>query len=162
MRKNQLHSLHLDQTCGIRSHYRQFLSYVPEEIQLFSQQLAKKLTDWELTSSSDYVPLVGESLCFPDYLLTHNSGKKVALELFHTWHAAPLQARLQQLDAQNRAPLLIGVNRSLFKNAELANQVESSTYFQRFGFYFREVPTATKIIPLLNALLNEDHLIHTE
>jgi hypothetical protein len=94
--------------------------------------------------------------------MTHYSGKKVALELFHTWHAAPLRNRLQQLDAQNGAPLLLGVNRSLLKNAELADQVESSTYFQRFGFYFREVPTAAKIIPLLNALQNDDHLIHTE
>ncbi|MBT5794796.1 MAG: DUF790 family protein [Deltaproteobacteria bacterium] len=153
IRKDQLHSLHLDQTCGIRSHYRQFLSYVPEEIALFSQQLAKKIPSWQLTSSSDYVPLVGESLCFPDYLLTHSSGKKVAMELFHTWHAAPLRNRLQQLDAQNGFPLLIGVNRSLLKNEELAEKVESSPYFSRFGFYFREAPTAAKIIPLLDEWL---------
>ena len=161
MRKNQLHKLELNQTCGISSHYRQFLAYVPEEIQSLSQQFKIKAPAWQLTSSADYVPLVGETLCFPDYLMTHNSGKKVALELFHTWHAAPLQARLQQLDAQNGAPLLLGVNRSLLKNADLAVQVESSPYFSRFGFYFREVPTATKIIPLLNALQNEDLLIHT-
>ena len=126
MRKNQLHSLHLDQTCGIRSHYRQFLSYVPEEIHLLSQQLAKKIPAWELTSSAGYLKLTGESVCFPDYLLTHSSGKKVAMELFHTWHAAPLQERLQQLDAQNHAPLLLGVNRSLLNNEELAKKVESS------------------------------------
>jgi predicted nuclease of restriction endonuclease-like RecB superfamily len=153
IRKNQLHSLHLDQACGIISHYRQFLSYVPEEIALFSQQLSKKLPSWQLTSSSDYVPLIGESLCFPDYLLTHSSGKKVALELFHTWHAAPLRNRLQQLDEQNVFPLLIGVNRSLLKNTELVEQIESSPYFSHFGFYFREVPTAAKIIPLLEEWL---------
>ena len=155
MRKNQLHSLYLDQACGIISHYRQFLSYVPEEIALFSQQLSKNLPSWQLTSSSDYVPLIGESLCFPDYLLTHNSGKKVALELFHTWHAAPLRNRLQQLDEQNEFPLLIGVNRSLLKNTELVEQIESSPYFSRFGFYFREVPTAAKIIPLLEEWIKE-------
>ena len=153
MRKNQLHSLHLDQTCGIRSHYRQFLSYVPEEIHLLSQQLAKKIPAWELTSSAGYLKLTGESACFPDYLLTHSSGKKVAMELFHTWHAAPLQERLQQLDAQNHAPLLLGVNRCLLKNEELAKKVESSPYFSRFGFYFREAPTAAKIIPLMGKWL---------
>jgi predicted nuclease of restriction endonuclease-like RecB superfamily len=155
MRKNQLHSLHLDQTCGIRSHYRQFLSYVPEEIALLSQQLVKKLPAWQLTSSSDYVPLVGESLCFPDYLLTHSSGKTVAMELFHTWHAAPLRNRLQQLDEQNGSPLLIGVNRNLLKNTELAEIVETSPYFSRFGFYFREAPTAAKVIPLLDEWIKE-------
>ncbi len=153
MRKNQLHSLHLDQTCGIRSHYKQFLAYVPEEIKLLSQQLAKKLPAWELTSSADYLQLTGESVCFPDYLLTHSSGKKVAVELFHTWHSAPLQDRLQQLDLQKGSPLLIGVNRSLLKNAELSDQIESSSYFSCFGFYFREAPTIAKIIPLLNAWL---------
>ena len=97
--------------------------------------------------------MTGESVCFPDYLLTHSTGKKVAMELFHTWHAAPLQERLQQLDAQNHAPLLLGVNRSLLKNEELAKKVESSPYFSHFGFYFREAPTAAKIIPLMGKWL---------
>ena len=153
IRKNQVHSLHLDQSCGIRSHYRQFLAYIPEEIQLFSQQLAKQIPGWELTSSPEFVTLTGESLCFPDYLLTHCSGKKVALELFHTWHAAPLRSRLDQLDAQNEAPLLIGINRGLLKNVQLAEQVEASVYFSHYGFFFREVPTAAKLRPLLDAWL---------
>lgn len=153
IRKNQVHSLHLDQSCGIRSHYRQFLAYIPEEIQFFSQQLAEQIPGWELTSSPEFVTLTGESLCFPDYLLTHCSGKKVALELFHTWHAAPLRSRLDQLDAQNEAPLLIGINRGLLKNVQLAEQVESSVYFSHYGFLFREVPTPAKLRPLLDAWL---------
>mgnify|MGYP001165091899 FL=1 len=76
---------------GIRSHLRQFLSYVPDEIQTLSKQISEKLPDWELTSSSDFVALEGESLCFPDYFLTHKSGKSVSLELFHKWHLTPPQ-----------------------------------------------------------------------
>jgi hypothetical protein len=87
--------------------------------------------------------------------LTHSSGKTVAVELFHTWHAAPLLDRLQQLDSQNRVPLLVGVNRSLLKNEEFAEKVKSSSYFSRFGFYFREAPTAAKIIPLLESWIKE-------
>ncbi len=153
IRKNLVHSLHLDQSCGIRSHYRQFLAYIPEEIKLFSQQLAKQIPGWELTSSPEFVTLTGESLCFPDYLLTHYSGKKVALELFHTWHAAPLRSRLDQLDAQNEAPLLIGISRGLLKNVQLAEQVEASVYLSHYGFFFREAPTAAKLRPLLDAWL---------
>ena len=77
------------------------------------------------------------------------------MELFHTWHAAPLRNRLQQLDAQNGSPLLIGVNRNLLKNTELAEIVETSPYFSRFGFYFREAPTAAKIMPLLDKWIKE-------
>ena len=150
IRKNQVHTLHLDQSCGIRSHYRQFLSYIPEEIQLFSQQFTKQIPGWELTSSPEFVTLTGESLCFPDYLLTHCSGKKVALELFHRWHAAPLRSRLDQLDTQNEVPLLIGINRGLLKNVQLAEHVEASVYFSHYGFFFREAPTASKLRPLLD------------
>ncbi|MDP6330413.1 MAG: DUF790 family protein, partial [SAR324 cluster bacterium] len=155
IRKNQVHSLHLDQSCGIRSHLRQFLAYVPDEIQMFSQQVSNKLPEWELTSSSDFVPLVGESLCFPDYLLTHISGKSVSLELFHKWHLIPLKSRLEQLDAQQGSPLLIGINRSLLKDEPLANQVEASTYFSRYGFFFREAPTTTKLLPVLDAWIKD-------
>tara|TARA_Y100000031_G_scaffold130710_1_gene150554 strand:- start:882 stop:2147 length:1266 start_codon:yes stop_codon:yes gene_type:complete len=151
--KNRTYILQLDQSCGIRSHLRQFLAYVPEEIKKLSQQLAKKLPDWTLSSSNDFVHLSGENLCFPDYLLKHISGKKVPLELFHNWHSAPLLNRLSQLDAQKEAPLLIGINRSLLKNKDVANKLESSSYFFRFGFLFRDFPTTAMLLPRLETWL---------
>lgn len=152
--KNRTYILQLDQSCGIRSHLRQFLAYVPEEIEKLGLQLAKKLPDWTLSSSNDFVPLSGENMCFPDYLLKHISGKKVPLELFHNWHSAPLLNRLSQLDAQKEAPLLIGINRSLLKNKDVANKLESSDYFSRFGFLFRDVPTTAMLLPLLEIWLS--------
>jgi len=151
--KNRTYILQLDQSCGIRSHLRQFLAYVPEEIKMLSQQLAKKLPEWTLSSSNDFVNLSGENLCFPDYLLKHISGKKVQLELFHNWHSAPLISRLFHLDAQKEAPLLIGINRSLLKNKDVANKLESSPYYSRFGFIFRDVPTTAMLLPRLETWL---------
>ncbi len=120
--KNRTYILQLDQSCGIRSHLRQFLAYVPEEIQKLGQQLAKKLPDWTLSS--------------------------------HNWHSAPLLNRLSQLDAQKEAPLLIGINRSLLKNKDVANKLESSDYFSRFGFLFRDVPTTAMLLPRLETWLS--------
>ncbi len=151
--KNRTYIMQLDQSCGIRSHLKQFLAYVPEELQKLGQQLAKKLPDWTLSSSNDFVPLYGENMCFPDYLLKHISGKKVPLELFHNWHSAPLLNRLSQLDSQKQAPLLIGINRSLLKNKDVANKLESSSYFSRFGFLFRDVPTVAMLLPRLETWL---------
>ena len=151
--KNRTYILKLDQSCGIRSHLRHFLSYVPEEFQKLSHQLAKKIPDWTLTSSNDFVPLSGENMCFPDYLLKHISGKKVPLELFHYWHSVPLLNRLTQLDSKKEFPLLIGVDRSLLKNKDVTKKLESSTYFSRFGFLFRNVPTATMLLPRLETWL---------
>ena len=154
--KNQVYTLHLNQSCGIRSHLRQFLAYVPDEIQIFSEQVSKKLLDWELTTSLDFVPLVGESLCFPDFLLTHKSGKTVSLELFHRWHLNPLKSRLDQLDSQQDSPLLIGINKSLINDDQLATQVNASKYFASFGFIFSEVPTATKLLPVLDSWVKDN------
>ena len=152
--KNRTYILQLDQSCGIRSHLRQFLAYVPEEIEKLGLQLAKKLPDWTLSSSNDFVTLSGENMCFPDYILKHISGKKVPLELFHNWHSAPLLNRLSQLDAQKETPLLIGINRSLLKNKDVANKLESSDYFSRFGFLFRDVPTTAMLLPRLETWLS--------
>ena len=151
--KNKTHILQLDQSCGIRSHLRQFLAYVPEEIQKLGQQLAKKLPDWTLSSSIDFVSLSGENVCFPDYFLKHISGKRVSLELFHNWHSEPLLNRLTQLEDQKEPPLLLGINRSLLKNKDVANKIENSKYFSRFGFLFRDIPTATMLLPRLETWL---------
>lgn len=154
--KNQVHTLHLNQSCGIHSHLHQFLSYVPDEIQIIIEKISKKLLDWELTTSSDFVPLVGESLCFPDYLLTHKSGKTVSLELFHRWHSNPLKSRLDQLDSQTDSPLIIGINKSLLNDDQIATQVDASKYFSGFGFIFSEVPTATKLLPVLESWVKDN------
>ena len=148
--KNKTYTLELNQDCHIRSHYKHFLSYVPKEIDLLSKQIEIKIPAWKLTSESDYLKLNGESVCFPDYLLTHNSGKKVQVEIFHTWHSSPLLERLQQLDSQNHAPLILGVENSLLKNEEIVKKLESSSFFSNFGFFFREVPTVTKITLVLD------------
>ena len=39
--------------------------------------------------------------------------------------------------------LLIGINRSLLKNEQLAEQVEASMYFTQYGFFFRETSEGT-------------------
>ena len=154
IRKNKIYTLNLDQSCGIQSHYQQFLAYIPEEIELLSKQITKKMPSWNLTPSADFLNLGGELICFPDYLFTHSSGKNVSMELFHTWHSVPLNTRLEQLEKLNGAPLLIGVNRSLLRKQDLYDQINSSKYFSRFGFFFNDAPSSSKISPLLDKWIN--------
>ena len=85
--------------------------------------------------------------------MKHISGKRVSLELFHNWHSEPLLNRLTQLEDQKEAPLLLGINRSLLKNKDVANKIENSKYFSRFGFLFRNIPTATMLLPRLETWL---------
>jgi len=50
--------------------------------------------------------------------------------------------------------LLIGVNRSLLRKQDLYDQFNSSKYFSRFGFFFNDAPSASKISPLLDKWIN--------
>ncbi len=150
--KQKLFCLELNQACQIRSHYQQFLAYIPEEIELFQQTFQQKSQSWHIEPATHFIPLEGELYCFPDYTLKHVSGREMSMELFHTWHASHLIVRLQQLERCSEPPLLIGITRNLLKDSLVAQSVENSAYFSQFGFTFREMPTADKVLPLLESL----------
>ncbi len=99
------------------------------------------------------MPLSGEYYCFPDFVLTHSGGSQVALELFHPWHASHLTARLDTLAESKSPALLIGVSRVLLKDPLVAEATEQSDYFQNFGFEFNQMPTVTKLGPVLERWL---------
>ena len=143
--------LQLDPSCGIRSHYQQFHDYVPPEFQQISDRLKERQPEWQLELAGSFVPLPGDRYCFPDFVLQHQTGASVALELFHGWHAGPLRQRLQQLEEVQGVPLLLGVSNSLSKNPELGVALETSSYFQTFGFSFRELPTVDKFTKVLQS-----------
>ncbi len=147
------HTLTIDENSGLQPYAHQFLAYVPEEIRLFQELFKQKVKAWQIEPAGNFVPLAGEFYCFPDFLLTHSSGRKIALELFHPWHASQLTARLQQLETAEKPPLILGVAKTLLKDPLVAGDVESSPYFARFGFVFREMPTMNKLSPILNTIL---------
>ncbi len=151
-------SLELDQTCQIRSHYQQFLAYIPEEIEMFQQTFQQKSQSWHIEQATRFIPLEGELYCFPDYTLTHASGLGVSMELFHAWHASHLTARLHQLEHGSESPLLIGITKKTSQDPLVKQTVENSAYFSRFGFIFREMPTADKVTPILEQLVEEETL----
>ena len=150
VRKSTTHRLELDSSCGIRSHYRPFLAYVPESLQLLQQSVTTKLPEWTLEPAADFLALEGEQYCFPDFLLKHQSGAQVPLELFHGWHTGPLKARLAQLENCPDPPLLLGVSRTLLKDAELNGLLEASDYFRFHGFLFRDTPSVERLRPVLD------------
>lgn len=147
--------LALDKSCGLQPYFHRFLAYVPEEILFFQETFQEKAGGWEIAPASNFIPLEGEFYCFPDYTLTHVSGAEISLELFHPWHAAHLTARLQHLGNLEKPPLIIGVSKVLLNDPLLAQSVENSPYFSRYGFVFREMPTAEKVLPVLERVLEK-------
>ena len=152
--RNRGHSrLLLDESCGIKPISQQFLAYIPEDIQLFQTMLHNKTDDWQIRPGSQFLPLVGDFYCFPDYQLVHKSGVETAIELFHPWHQGHLIARLNTLAEQTDVPLILGVSRELEKKPMIAEALTASAYFSKFGFTFRDVPTMRTLLPILNSLV---------
>ena len=143
----------LDESCGIKPISKQFLAYIPEDIQLFQTMLHNKTNDWQIRPGSQFLPLVGDFYCFPDYQLVHKSGVETAIELFHPWHQGHLIARLNTLAEQTDVRLILGVSRELEKKPIIAAALAASAYFSKFGFIFRDVPTMRTLLPILNSLV---------
>ena len=152
-RNKQRYGLSLNESCGIKPISRQFLAYIPEDIQLFQTMLRNKTGDWQIRPGSQFVPLPGDFYCFPDYQLVHKNGVETAIELFHPWHQGHLIARLNTLAEQTDVSLILGVSKELEKKPLIAKSLAASTYFSQFGFTFRDVPTIRTLLPILNALV---------
>lgn len=148
--------LYLNESCGIKPISQQFLAYIPEDIQLFQEMLHNKTADWQIHPGSQFLPLPGDFYCFPDYQLIHTSGVEVAIELFHPWHQGHLLARLNTLAEQTDTRLILGVSKELEKKPIIAEALEASTYFSKFGFTFRDVPTMGTLLPILKSLVDID------
>jgi uncharacterized protein len=93
------------------------LGHIPPEVATLAEGFED--AEWEL----DLTPLprhMGASgLCVPDLTFRHReTGREVALELFHAWHAGPLARRLGELRSRPDPGLLLGVDRTLARGEE--------------------------------------------
>ena len=147
--------LELDQSIGIQPEFELFTAYVPKEIKVFQKSFAKKASGWKIAKESRFVPLGGDHACFPDFMLKHESGSAVAIELFHRWHASQLTIRLQQIENAKKNQLILGVDHALARKPEIAAALKDSPAFARYGFKFRDIPTVNIILPILERFLSK-------
>lgn len=154
--KRSKHILCLDHQSKLKPYSHHFHAYIPKEIQKFQTSFQEKVSDWDITDAANFLPLDGESLCFPDFRLTHESGLHIDLEFFHPWHAAPLKTRLSQLKPTKKPPLLIGVSRKLAKKPELKKLLDQSAYFEKYGMLFSEIPVVKSIEKILKGLIQKE------
>ncbi len=117
-------TLVLDEKDPLVSPHGPALGHIPPEVATLAQGFDD--ADWEL----DLLPLPrhmgAAGLCVPDLTFRHReSGREVALELFHAWHAGPLARRLEELRSRPDAGLLLGVDRALAKGTQERAELEA-------------------------------------
>ncbi|QRK09276.1 DUF790 family protein [Archangium violaceum] len=133
-------TLVLDEKDPLVSPHTSALGHIPPEVATLAGGFDD--ADWEL----DLLPLprhTGASgLCVPDLTFRHKkTGREVALELFHAWHAGPLTRRLEELRSRPDAGLLLGVDRALAKDTQERARLEAHPQVVLFhGF-----PSAKKL-----------------
>ena len=112
--------LKLDSGSGLISHYRNLSGYIPEEIRLYHRLFSEKSTSWQITGETPFIDAGDQEIIFPDISFTsQTSGQTVHLELFHRWHAAALDRRIDLLKSHPELPLILGIDRALISEPEL-------------------------------------------
>jgi uncharacterized protein len=128
-------TLVLDHKDPLVSPHTGALGHVPEEVAALARALEAG-GDWllDLTPLPRHTGAAG--LCVPDLTLRHrHSGREVALELFHAWHAGALRRRLEELRARPDPGLLLGVERALVKDAAEREALEQHPQVLLFRGY---------------------------
>ena len=149
---NRHYSLKLDQKSELVSHYRNFSSYVPEEIRLFHTAFKDKSEDWQIVGQTPFIHTAEGEIIFPDLSFQNKEGKLVHLELFHRWHMSQIVKRLEQGESEQFNNLLIGVDRSLINKGGLKETLEETAWFEERGFLFRDFPGVATVLKKLNKL----------
>ncbi|MBF0399806.1 MAG: DUF790 family protein [Magnetococcales bacterium] len=147
--------LELDHATGLKSHLTYTSSYVPEAFERFASAFGELSQEWKIQQNSELLELNKQDWVVPDFSFRHVTGRIVHLELFHRWHAGPLQRRLQSLDSSHRAQpsLAIGVDRSLTKQGESGAVLHASAWYQQHGFAFNLFPPVKRVMAALDGFL---------
>ena len=153
LRNRKPKRLVLDHHGGIAPLFRPFpCPYPRRNCPGFRRLFQVQETEWKIAPADDFIRLPGDAYGFADFGLEHPSGKAVGLECFHAWHGGPLNHRLKQLkDLEEIPPLLLGVDRKLAKDPAITARLEESSYFRKWGFLFREMPSPNAVPQVLES-----------
>jgi predicted nuclease of restriction endonuclease-like RecB superfamily len=144
------YELKVNSSKPIRSHYKGFNGYIPEEFSNLTKNFnaleEKERKFWLAEEGSELLNLGGQSYCFPDFTFRNKNGKLCHLELFHRWHGAELKKRLGFMASRLDSDLLVGVSQDLCKEAPTESLVQLAESNCLGVFRFRNFPTLKAIL----------------
>ena len=125
------------------------LGHIPPEVATLAAGFEDAAWEVDLTPLPRHMGASG--LCVPDLTFRHReSGREVALELFHAWHAGALARRLTELRTRSDTGLLLGVDRALAKGEE-RQALEAHPQVVLFNGF----PSARRLLERLTRLISE-------
>ncbi len=143
--------LKLDQTSQLVCPYHNYAAYVPDEVKLFQSHFEEEVPEWRIVSDDPVVKGEGREIIVPDFTFRKGNGPAIHLELFNRWHANGLKERLAWLQRHARVHMILGVDLALAKKPAVAEVLEASEWFAKYGFTYRDYPTCGKVRRALEA-----------
>jgi len=138
--------LSLNEKSGLVCPYHVFSACTPQEFALFCSHFKETVSQWQISEELPLIKLDGRDIIVPDFVFKDARGLVIYLELFHCWHAKQLKARLEWLEKHAEVPFILGVDRSLLKDEDIAAQVEK---LGNSVFPFRDYPTVDRTVKCL-------------
>lgn len=138
--------------CPCRSYLQRWSTFVPEEVALFLRSFQEQVREWRCDPDAPLPEIAGEGAVFPDFsfVAADDPGRIVHVEIFHRWHAAPLEKRLEFLAARPETPLLLGIDRFLLgKNGEEAF-LTAHPGLENHLFFFSNYPGVERVKRMLD------------
>jgi predicted nuclease of restriction endonuclease-like RecB superfamily len=148
--------LSVDGKKKIKSHYRDFTGYIPEDFSYFINSFnALSLKDrfgWTACLGDHVVQLDGNQFSIPDLAFEHDSGRVIHVELFHRWHKALLERHIEFILRNQSESLIIGVSNELAEELKITEKISFIQKKSKKAFTFRQFPTIKAILAQLESI----------
>lgn len=145
-KQRELHTFTLESDGTLHSHFPDKGQYVTEEESYFRKRWKDYKSAWALKPSSKIVKLGAKDLLVVDYVLTHEDGRKVLLELVGFWHKRSLVRKLEAIEEYGPDNLILVVPAKLRVSEDELPETQAAVYF------FKNVIQPKQIVALAEEL----------
>ena len=130
------HTMTLSSADGLVSHYRAKGQWLSDEERMLESRFAKKVKKdpdfpWRLERRGTLVELGDGEVLIPDYVLAHQGGAKVMVEVIGFWRKAYIERRLDYLERQKDLPLILVVSQRLSSQRERYERASPHVFFYK-------------------------------
>ncbi len=133
----------LSPSTGLVSHTKLLGQWQPEELSFLPEQLAKLGSAWSVSTDAELIDLGGEGVLVPDFVLTHEDGRRVFMEVLGFWRKGAVASRLALLRRHGPPNLILALSKQLATEREGLDELPGEVYV------FRRQPVARQVLAVL-------------
>jgi predicted nuclease of restriction endonuclease-like RecB superfamily len=147
--KREPRTFHLETRDGLISHQADTGTYTPAELSAFAERFKQVAPAWELTESTEVVPLGREGVWVPDYRVVHKAtGLDVFVEVLGFWKRSSVERLLRLLPRHGPKRYILAISDRLKVDEEALVDLAGPV------LRFKEIPSAPELTALLDRFVS--------